>query len=470
MSDILRQKLIKLNISMPSPEKTAHILTTAASDGYCYGGHATQMKVGGGAIYIRNYGVYTDNCLFWLNNASKGSLFHAWQIGYRSIKTSLENELNRLIEHENSIGFNLVALIPIDAFTKDEVGPGTVSYYALFERRAESKSPLMPDRWTLKPERIITDENVSCPVIGCDFDAPRMTADGLNLNSSKDKLSSYLCPRHGIYISPSTFEYEEPTTSLIWPEDKETALRISKSGKRTWSRMGRERDEDSLVWNVFRFLEREKLFNKIFEDNIAEKSTLFSWGSVEKVIYWSVDIEKMAEWEDLKEARSSIGENCSYGSEPDIILVFENMIVIIEAKLDSTSVTPVPSQIPAYYNDKKGIFKRSLEHVAGSDGIGYELMRYFLLGETLREQLNKINLVVVSITQDGLDDDLVKRVNDCIHIGLGIFYYHMTWGQLYSLIEKIDIENKVDTRILLRYLKGKTLGYDEKGKLRTLLP
>jgi len=297
-----------------------------------------------------------------------------------------------------------------------------------------------------------------------------MTADGLNLNSSKDKLSSYLCPKHRIYISPSTFEYGEPTTSLLWPEDKETAFKLSKAGKRTWSRMGRERDEDSLVWNVFRFLERKGLLNKLFEDNIGKKDTLFSWGPIEKVVYWSVDMEKMAEWEDLLKARNSIGESRSHGSEPDIIAVFKNVIVLIEAKLDSPSITPAPSQISAYYNDKKGIFKKSLEHVVGSDGIGYELMRFFLLGEALREQLRKMALVVVSITQDNLDNDLVKRVNDSVHIDSIRFYYRLTWNQLYSFIEKINEGNSVDKRILLRYLKGKTLGYSETGKLRTLLP
>jgi hypothetical protein len=470
MSDIMKQKLIKLNISMDLPEKTAHFLTNAASDGYCYGGHAAQVKLGGGAIYIRNYGVYTDDCIFWLNRASGGSLFHAWRIGYQSKRSSIEEELSRIVEHENSIGFSLISLIPIDAFMKDEAGPGTIAYYALFERRAESKSPLMLDRWTLRQERIITEENVPCPVIGCDFVAPRMTADGLNLNSSKDKLSSYLCPKHRIYISPSTFEYEEPTTSLLWPEDKETALKLSKAGKRTWNRMGRERDEDSLVWNVFRFLERQGLLNKLFEDNIGNKDTLFPWGPIEKVVYWSVDMEKMAEWEDLQKARNAIGESCSHGSEPDIIVVFKNVIVLIEAKLDSPSITSAPSQIPAYYNDKKGIFKKSLEHVVGSDGIGYELMRFFLLGEALREQLGKVALVVVSITQDNLDNDLVKRVNDSVYLDSRRLYYRLTWNQLYSLIEKIDNSNSVDERILLRYLKGKTLGYSETGKLRTLLP
>ncbi|MCF6096041.1 hypothetical protein L1766_03320 [Thermovorax subterraneus] len=234
--------------------------------------------------------------------------------------------------------------------------------------------------------------------------------------------------------------------------------------------MGRERDEDSLVWNVFRFLEREGLLNKLFEDNIGKKATLFSWGPVEKVVYWSVDMEKMTEWEDLLKARNSIGESRSHGSEPDIIAVFKNVVVLIEAKLDSPSVTPAPSQIPTYYNDKKGIFKNDIEHVASSDGIGYELMRFFILGEALREQLGKVALVIVSITQDDLDDDLVKCVNDSVHLDSRRFYYRLTWNQLYSFIEKINEGNSVDKRILLRYLKGKTLGYSETGKLRTLLP
>jgi len=281
------QKLLNVNISMDSPEKTAYLLNAAAAGGYCYGGHVAQFKVGGGAIYIRKYGVYTDNCLFWLNPAEGGSLFHAWRISCLHKKNSLEEELVRLTECENAIGFSLAALIPIDAFMKDETGPGTVAYFALFERRAESRNPLMLDRWTLKQERTITEKGVPCPVIGCDFVAPRMTANGPNLDSSKEKLSDYLCPKHRIYISPTTFEYEEPTISLLWPEDKETAIRLSKAGKRTWSRMGRERDEDSLVWNVFRFLERNGLLKNFLENNLSKGriGIPFRLGALEKIVY-----------------------------------------------------------------------------------------------------------------------------------------------------------------------------------------
>ncbi len=455
------QKLINVNIYSDLPETTAHFLTNAASDGYCYGGHTAQLNIIGDTNLTRNYDVQNDSCLLWLNPASGGSLFHAWCIYYR--QKNLLEELNRLIEYENSIGFNLTVLIQMDRFTKDVTGLVTDAYYALFEWRPENRIPPMLDRWTLKQERIITQDGVDCPVIGCDFVAPRMKANDLNLDISKKKLSDFLCPKHLIYISPSPFEYAKPTTSILWPEDKETVIKISKSGKRTWSRMGRERDEDSLVWNVLRYLEHKRLLGKLFEDVIG-----FTLGAFEKIIYWSVDIEKMAVCDGLWEARKMIGESASRGSEPDIIAVFENVIVLIEAKLDSTVITTVNS-IPAYYTDENGVFKKNLQDAASSDGIGYELTRYFLLGEVLRDKLCKKSFVVVSLTKDDVNDDLVTRVNSCVNLNSSRHYHWLTWGQLYSFIQKTG-NNSIDSRILLRYLKGKTLGYSIEGKLRTLFP
>ncbi|WP_091348525.1 hypothetical protein [Anaerobranca gottschalkii] len=129
-------------------------------------------------------------------------------------------------------------------------------------------------------------------------------------------------------------------------------------------------------------------------------------------------------------------------------------------------ITPAPSKIPTYYNNHKGIFKKSLTDVVDRNGIGYELMRYFLLGEKLKEFHNNRRLFIVSITRDGLNDDLEKRVNDFCYRS---DYCRLTWNQLYSFIEKESVVNMIDKKILLHYLKGKTLGYNREGQLRTLL-
>lgn len=462
------QKLVKARLAWGYPEQAAHLLTLAASEGYRYGGHAACLDEGGGAIYVSPRGTYLDDWLFWLDPAPAGSLFHAWRLPRRRGR-DLIGELNKVAEHENANGFSLVALVPLDAFADETTGPGTVGYFALFERPAGRDCPLMLDRWTLRPERVATEEGVPCPVIGCDFVAPRMTGAGPNLGSSKDGLSDYLCPRHRIYISPTTFEYEEPATSLLWPGDKETAQRLAGAGKRTWARMGRERDEDSLTWNVFRYLERHGLLEKLLGGLLRRAApALPRLGPVEKVVYWSVDLDKKATWEDLQRARNRIGEGAR-GSEPDVVVVFRRAVALVEVKLDSASVTPAPSPLPPYYRDDHGVFKKDLQSAASAEGIGYELMRFFLLGEALREHLNK-PLAVISLTQDGLDDDLPQRVGKAVHLNAARCYGRLSWREVYEFIEQSDVDNPVERMIMVRYLRGKTLGYDAAGTLRTLLP
>ncbi|TDA66927.1 MAG: hypothetical protein D9V47_11435 [Clostridia bacterium] len=205
------------------------------------------------------------------------------------------------------------------------------------------------------------------------------------------------------------------------------------AGKRTWSRMGRERDEDSLTWNVFRYLERNGLLDKLGDLLKRNNPALPGLGFSEKVVYWSVDLERMATWESLQKARNQIGEGTK-GSEPDIVVVFQGAVVLIEVKFDSASVTPAPSPIPSYYRDERGVFKKDLQSTAGVNSIGYELMRFFLLGEALKEQLRK-PLAVISLTQDSLDADLARRVNEAVHLDVARCYARLTWGEVYKFID-----------------------------------
>lgn len=43
---------------------------------------------------------------------------------------------------------------------KDEAGPGTVAYFAVFERNGDVTLPMILDRWAMKDERLIDEEGV----------------------------------------------------------------------------------------------------------------------------------------------------------------------------------------------------------------------------------------------------------------------------------------------------------------------
>ena len=379
--------------------------------------------------------------------------------------------------YENRQGFNLVNIIPLNGFPERSRGKGTYGVFALFERLGDSCSPLALDRWLLKEERIVDSDTVACPVIGCDFVAPRMHK-GLDLNSSPDDLATYLCPHHRIFISPSTFAYEDPTVSLLWETDLPLVKEIAAAGKRTWSRLGRERDEDSLTWDVFRYLERNKRLEDLLESLMLESlrnSIMFgtNQGPIEKMIYWSVDVndKQPKVWDELVEARRQIGEKPNAGSEPDLIVVLPNWVIFVEVKYESSSVTPV-KKIPDCYGkvDKDTwdrIFSGNIDQVV--DQIGYQLMRFFLLGNILAEQLEK-SFFMISITKSGTEPQLVQSVDNVVNSHHYVPFKHATWSGMQDFISKDTRTGEFDKSLIVRYLKAKSTGYGANGRLRKLLP
>ncbi len=122
-----------------------------------------------------------------------------------------------------------------------------------------------------------------------------MRRDGGNLDKNSEELQEYLCPIHRIFISPSTYEYENRFQSILWHDESDvrdiTLLDTLSGGKRTWQRMGRERDEDSLTWNVFRTLDLEGVLPGILHELVPPTSGLRSDGR-HNLVFWSVDLQR----------------------------------------------------------------------------------------------------------------------------------------------------------------------------------
>jgi hypothetical protein len=104
----------------------------------------------------------------------------------------------------------------------------------------------------LKPKIKLTEDQVECPVKGCRQNVVRQ-------RNSFRRAQEFQCPKHGIYISPSTFEYPEVKDNLLWKNQTDLDLLEALSGVKRESRMTRDNSEDALTWNVFRYLETANL-------------------------------------------------------------------------------------------------------------------------------------------------------------------------------------------------------------------
>jgi len=411
------------------------------------------------AIYSLPRGNYIDKAVFRFGKNEQGSLFRCWDLKLHGKRENINEEMQTYIDFENTQGYRLADILPLTAFSPDKPGPGSIGVSLVFERRGGEDTDISLDKWSLKDNR---EESVSvpCPVLGCKYSVDRMTKNGPNLDSDKTLLYNYLCPDHRIYISPSTFEYENPLQSILWrtPADKDalSVFRIP-NGKRTWSRMGRENDEDSLTWNVFYFLEKYNLLGQFLSVHVKSQYGYFDT-NVKKTVYWSVDMQQNQVWQDLIQARNVLGESDFHGSEPDLFLVTENHVILLEVKFKSEAYTK-RDDIPQYYEDAEKelqVFSVSLKEAV--EQLGYEMVRFFLLGTAL-ESITKKQFCYITLTRSEQDNDLLCKVKKVVKNPQTLI--HINWGQVEKFLSGISLQGKAkaEKRILTRYLNGKTAGY-----------
>jgi len=181
----------------------------------------------------------------------------------------------------------------------------------------------------LKESIEISETTVECPVKGCVEKVERQ-------REVFKRQERFKCPKHNIYISPSTFEYQSELDNLIWKDKADLDLfeRIKKVKRE--SRIARDNSEDAVTWYVFRFLERNNLVEMTLSSIIGV--TLKS----SEVIYWSYSQEESHSYSELDKARILFGEEICKSSEPDIIIKTDRALFFIEAKLTAGNNT-IPS-------------------------------------------------------------------------------------------------------------------------------
>ena len=310
----------------------------------------------------------------------------------------------------------------------------------------------------LKEHIEVTGREVECPVEGCRQSVVRQK----KRFRAKNK---YRCPDHGIYISPSTFEYENKLDNLLWKDKDDLELLRRINLVKRESRMARDNSEDALSWNVFRFLERNNLVGSVLGSAIGVHL------ESPEVIYWSYSPVERCGWKELDRARIEFGEEISRSSEPDIIVVSDGALVFIEAKLKAgNETTPSnPEKRKRYESGGSGwfnqVFSSSYEEVA-IESKKYELMRFWLLGTWIAEQLG-LDFYLVNLVLDGRENEIVQQFNEHINANGHRQFMRLTWEKLYEEIESCDTPSGEKAREL-KYLDNKSLGYN-KGQLEKAL-
>lgn len=305
-------------------------------------------------------------------------------------------------------------------------------------------------------ERIeITNRSVECPVKDCNEKVERQ-------RKTFKRESRFKCPEHNIFISPSTFEYSKESDNLLWYGGSDHALfEAIKLAKRE-SRIARDNSEDAVTWNVFRFLERNKLVANILSPLISANL------ECPELIWWSYSQQEKSSWSELNAAIREFGETPERGSEPDLIIVSNNSLVFLEAKVGAANKTvPSDKNSPKKYDTGGSgwfskVFRSDYETIAEKEK-KYELMRFWLIGTWIAQRLSKnyylVNLVlkqnekeIEAIFKRHIIEDQCKK------------FIRITWEDIYNQIQRSNLAEP-DKNIMIYYFKNKSLGYRQ-GKLR----
>jgi len=308
---------------------------------------------------------------------------------------------------------------------------------------------------SLKPQIILLEDEVECPVKNCSTKVKRQ-------RKVFKKELQFKCKIHQIYISPSTYEYEAEYDNLLWTNDTDKKfLEEIKTVKRE-SRIARENSEDAVSFNVFRYLQNNNLLD-LFLSNISKVKVANS-----ELILWSYSEKEKGTYSLLNAARTEFGEAINRGSEPDIIIQTDQTLFFIEAKVLAFNETKPsdPENTKKYLTGGNNWFNKVFCANYNSIAIEqekYELLRFWLLGTWMAHKIG-LRFSLVSLVL-GHRESAIEEVFDKMIVEDGEKQFdRISWENIYQFI----VTNKIDSKDFITitdYYKNKCLGYNSNQSL-----
>jgi hypothetical protein len=304
----------------------------------------------------------------------------------------------------------------------------------------------------------ITKTTVECPVRDC-------TETVLRQRGHFKHLEEFKCPRHDIYISPSTFEYENEMDNILWKGEIDLDLLKRIRRVRRESRIAHDNSEDAVTWNVFRFLEKEKMLSGYLSD--------LTRNSVEnpEVVYWSYSQSEQGIWTPLQEARKEFETKPESGSEPDLIVISDSTLFFIEPKLTASNSTVPQSRNPLVRVKYEAGGNESYSKVVSSDfetvavtEKKYELLRFWLIGSWIAHYFG-LDFYLVNLVRSEKERDIERTFRKHIKESQRRSFLRVAWEDVYQFISDSKPRTTEMNR-MIKYFQNKAIGYDKHGKLQ----
>jgi hypothetical protein len=168
---------------------------------------------------------------------------------------------------------------------------------------------------------------------------------------------------------------------------------VGNRSKKEWS-FRSSRSEDALTWTVFRFLQQNDLLGGVVESHeFAE----FANGTPELLLWGTaVPPDGASELETALDAvsRDDLKESDGRFTEPDVVIHWPQLLVVIEAKYRSGNETGDDVAKHARYLNA-ALFGPPLEEVAAANR--YELVRNWRVAYELSRRVHAPNTLVVNL-------------------------------------------------------------------------
>ncbi len=278
-----------------------------------------------------------------------------------------------------------------------------------------------------------------------------------------------VCPRHGIRCfhssSGSTYAYHDMRRNIIASPDTLRKRVIGHPFKYESHRLGLERSEDALSWNVFRSLQEAKVLHRlaalITGDAIKVEPFLYLWGlclTNDDFDPWNLLIAARKQFEsDLPVVRPF--------TEPDVALYLPGRyLVLIEAKFtssntfyqagprkDASSLT-LDELRTIYSDDSLRILDRKKASVATR--IYQQLWRNTVFAEWMAAVDHpRTGAWHVNLVRRGYDQQSAAEFQQLVTPPYRDHFQQITWEQIYELYA--DEESLGQMK---RYLENKTAG------------